>query len=153
MDKPKKTFRSRISVLLVVFILALLIPAGIHEFLQKSYQDMYILGGCILFAIFIFGGIRYVISGEKLYLKMWFISIGSRDIKDIVSVKRSYNPLSSPAGSLKRLSIHFKSGSIPWLISPVREKEFVEALKAIDPEINVHIPETTGRWRIWDWDF
>ena len=84
-----------------------------------------------------------MISGEKLYLKMWFIPNGSRDIKDIVSVKRSYNPLSSPAGSLKRLNIHFASGSTFWLISPVREKGFVEALRAINPKIEVYILETS----------
>jgi len=153
MENGKKTFRSRISVLLVVFILAIFIPTGIHEFLQKSYQDLYILGGCLLFSFFLFGGMRYIISDEKLYLKMWFIPNGSKEIKDIISVKRSYNPLSSPAGSLKRLSLNFESSSISWLISPVREKEFVEALKAINPKIDVHIPETTGKWRIWDWDF
>ena len=153
MENEKKTFRSRISVLLVVFILAIFIPTGIHVFQQQSYPELYGLGGCFLFTIFIFGGMRYVISGEKLYLKMWFIPNGSREIKDIVSVKRSYNPLSSPAGSLKRLSIHFKSGSTFWLISPVKEKEFIETLKTIYPKIEVHIPETTGKWRIWDWDF
>ena len=153
MKNEKKTFRSRISVLLVVFILAIFIPTGIHEFQQQSYSGLYGLGGCFLFTIIIFGGMRYIISGEKLYLKMWFIPNGSKDIKDIVSIKRSYNPLSSPAGSLKRLSINFASSSISWLISPVREKEFIEALRTISPKIDVHIPETTGKWRIWDWDF
>ena len=61
--------------------------------------------------------------------------------------------IKSPAGSLKRPSINFKSSSTFWLISPVREKEFIEALKAINPKIDVHIPETTGKWRFWDWDF
>ena len=46
---------------------------------------------------------------------------------------------------LKRLNIHFASGSTFWLISPVREKEFVETLKTINPKIEVHIPETTDR--------
>ena len=114
---------------------------------------MYILGGCLLFMIFLFSGIRYIISGEKLYLKLWFITNGSREIKDIVSIKRSYNPLSSPAASLKRLNIHFESSLTFWLISPVREKEFVEAIKTINPKIEVSIPETTGKWRIWEWDF
>ena len=48
--------------------------------------------------------------------------------------------------------IRFKTGRMFWLISPVREKEFIEALKAINPNINVQIPEKTGKWRIWDWD-
>ena len=83
---------------------------------------------------------------------MWIIPNGSKNISDIVSVKRSYNLLASPAFSLKRLRIHFKTGSFDWLISPVREKEFIEALKAINPDIDVCIPEETGKWRLWDWD-
>ena len=153
MENQKEIFRSRISILLVVFTLAIFIPTGIHVFSQNSYQEFYGLGGSLLFVIFILCGMRYIISGEKLYMKLWFIPCGSRDIKDIVSVKRSYNPLSSPAASLKRLSIHCKSSSIFLLISPVREAAFIESLKVINPKIDVFIPEATGKWRIWDWDF
>ena len=153
MENEKKTFRSRISVLLVVFMLAIFLPTGIHAFQQESYQALYGLGGALLFVILILGGVRYIISGEKLYLKLWFITNGSKEIKDIVSLKRSYNPLSSPAASLKRLKIHFKTSSLFWLISPVREAAFIEELKAINPNIEVYIPETTGKWQFWDWDF
>ena len=153
MENQKQTFRSRISVLLVVFSLAIFIPTGIQVFSQNSCQAFYVLVGTLLFVIFILCGMRYIISGEKLLIKLWFIPCGSKDIKDIVSVKRSYNPLSSPAASLKRLSINYKSGSISYLISPVREDEFIESLKVINPNIDVHIPETTGIWRFWDWDF
>ena len=152
MENQKQTFRSRISVLLVVFTLAIFISTGIHVFLQNAYQAFYGLGGTLLFVIFILCGMRYTISGERLYVKLWFIPYGSRDIKDIVSVKRSYNPLSSPAASLKRLSIHYKSSSFFLLISPAREAAFIESLKAINPNIAVHIPKTTGKWRFWDWD-
>ena len=153
MENQKKTFRSRISVLLVLFTLAIFIPTGIRVFSQNSCQAFYGLVGTLLFVIFILCGMRYIISGEKLYVKLWFIPCGSKDIKDIVSVKRSYNLLSSPAASLKRLNIHVTSSSTPLLISPVREDEFIESLKVINPNIDVHIPETTGIWRFWDWDF
>jgi hypothetical protein len=69
-------------------------------------------------------------------------------------VERSYNPLSSPAGSLKRLSIRLVEGArYPyWLISPVREQEFIETLKSIDPSIYIHVTVKKGIWRFWDWD-
>lgn len=110
------------------------------------------LGGLIAFVVFILSGMRYIISGGKVYVKMWFIPYGNANIADIVSVKRTYNPLSSPAASLKRLHIHLKTGGFGWLISPVREKEFFEALKAVNPDIQINIPERKGIWRIWDWD-
>ena len=88
------------------------------------------------------------------YVKTWIFPAKGVNIADIVSVKRSYNPLSSPAASLKRLRISFKKrAKYPYmLISPVREREFIEALKAVNPDIRVDIPEKKGVWRIWDWD-
>jgi hypothetical protein len=152
MKNEKKVFRSRISVLLSVFILATFSLVSIPALREPSCTGLCILGGAFLFIVLIFTGMRYVISDNKLYLKMWFIPNGSKNIADIVSVRRTYNPLSSPAASLKRLEVHFKTGLTDWLISPVREKEFIEALKAINPDISVNIPERKGKWRIWDWD-
>jgi hypothetical protein len=90
-----------------------------------------------------------------LIVKLWFIRLGSVEIADIRSVSRSYNPLSSPAGSLKRLRVSFWKGSKHYpfmLISPAGERRFIEALRAVNPDIDVNIPETRGLGRIWDWD-
>jgi len=150
----KRVFRSRISVLLIVFIFAIFIPGSISILKYKIYEGMYILIGVLVFLIFVFSGMRYVISDGKLYLKMWLIPNGSVEIMNIVSVERSYNPLSSPAASLKRLCINFNNNvRFPyWLISPVREQEFIDALKAVNPDISVHVPIEKGIWCIWDWD-
>jgi len=155
MKKSAKVFRTRVSVLLNGFILALFIPLFVQSINYQTNETMYILGGSFLFIVLIFAGMRYVISDGMLCLKMWFIPSGSTKISNIVSVERSYNPLSSPAGSLKRLRISFKKGSkYPFmLISPVREKEFIEELKTVNPDINVKIPDKKGMWRFWDWDF
>jgi hypothetical protein len=120
MEKEKKVFRSRISVLLSVFILATLSLVSIPVLRQSSYEGLYILGGIFLFIVLLFTGMSYVISGNKLYSKTWSITCASSNIADIGSVRRTYNPLSSPAASLKRLEIRFKTGSLFWLISPVR---------------------------------
>jgi len=149
----KKVFRSRISVLLIIFIFGVIITSTIPMFTYKT-NGGYVLGGVLLFIIFIFSGMRYVILGNMLYCKMWNITTASVDIAEIVSVERTYNPLSSNAASLKRLYIYYRNGaSIPfWLISPVREQEFIEDLKTINPNITVDVPSETGAWRIWDWD-
>ena len=149
MDKTKKVFRSRISVFFVVLLLVLIVN-GVFISLNLSREIL----ACIVAILFCFLsliGIRYVISGNKLYLKLWFMPFGGANIVDIVSIKRTYNPLSSPAASFRRLSIRSKTG---WMmVSPVREKEFVETLKAINPDIEVNIPPKKGKWwRIWDWD-
>ena len=160
--KIKKVFRSRISVFFIGFLLVAFTPAFIPIF-QRGIQGMNFLFVTFSFIVFFFCGIRYVISEDKLYLKIWFIPVGSANISDIISIERTYNPISSPAASLKRLCIRFKRGvsysnwatwqSAPiWLLSPVKEKEFVEALKTINPAIYVKIVDKQGKWRFWDWD-
>jgi len=112
------------------------------------------MGSVLLLIVFLFSGMRYIISGGKLYFKMWFIPNGSVNISDIVSVVRSYNPLSSNAASLKRLRIDLEGSAVfPFLlISPNREQEFIELLKAVNPNIYVNVPNTKGIWNIFDWD-
>jgi hypothetical protein len=150
----KKVFRSRISILLIAFLLAIFIPVLVLMFRDGVNEGLYILGGALLFITLLFSGMRYVIDGDKLYCKIWGIPNGSIRILHIVSIKRSYNLLSSPAASLKRLCIRCKKGAkYPYcLISPVREQEFLEMLKAVNPDIDVHVPEKRSKWRIWDWD-
>ena len=153
MKKSKKIFRSRISVLLIVFLLAIFIPVSASTLMvaHKINEGIYKLGGSLIFVIFILSGIRYIITENKLYLRIWMIPFGSVKIADIISVKRSYNPLSTPAASLKRLLICFANGR-SWLISPNREQRFIDDLKAINPDIYVNIRERKGAWRILDWD-
>jgi len=164
MEKGKiKVFRSRISVLPVVFMLVMFIFALIPIFQRAIYQGMNIFVIMFLFFAFVLFGIRYVISGDTLCLKVWMIHKGSVNIADIISVERSYKqpPLqASPAASFKKLRLDLtgvtfgsKRAKFPYLlISPVREQEFIEELKAINPDIIVDVPVKKGIWRIQDWD-
>jgi len=150
----KKVFRSRISILLIVFVLAIFILVSMPIIKSKAYPGMYVLGGTFFILMFLFTGIRYIISGSKMLLKIWFIPGWSVDIVDIRSVERSYNMISSPAGSLKRLCVNFrvKDKFTYLLISPICEKEFIKELKSVNPNISIQIPYKKGLWRILDWD-
>lgn len=151
MGTDKKVFRSRISVLLLGLIMAIFIPISLPMFQRNSIIDVCVIGGLLLFILFIFTGIRYIVSENKILLKMWFIPMGSINILEISSLKRSYNPLSSPACSLKRLAA-YRYGNLYALLSPVREQEFIEELIAINPRIQLNVSAKRGLWRIWDWD-
>jgi hypothetical protein len=124
-------------------------------------QGMNTLVIVFLFFVLPFCGIRYIISGDKLYLKIWIFPGGSVNLADIISVERSYKqPISSPAASFKRLRISLtgmtfgrKGAKFPYLlISPVKEQEFIEELKVVNPDIIVHVPVKNGIWRVQDWD-
>ena len=153
-DKVEKVFRSRQSVLIIAFILAIFIPCTIMMMKPMIISGLLILAVTFLFIVSLFVGMRYIISGDELIVKMGIIPGGSVKIVDIVSVERSYNPLSAPAASLKRLRIIFRKNShfSYTLISPVKEQEFIKELKAINPNIRVNVPVKKGRGRIWDWD-
>jgi hypothetical protein len=73
--------------------------------------------------------------------------------------KRSYNPISSSAVSLKRLALYRKvrlngkeKTTLYNLISPVNEKDFLNALQTINPAIEIQVGGKTGWWRFGDWD-
>ena len=152
----KKVFRSRISVLLTGIVLAAFIFALTQTFQQMRYEKFFIGVGIFVFCVFIFSGIRYVITDEKLLFKIWWIPNGSCSISQIIYIKRSYNPLSSPAASLKRLRVGIKKGyrwPSYYLISPVREQEFLETLQRINSEIYICVSDKKGWWHFWDWDF
>ena len=84
---------------------------------------------------------------------MWGIRSYTINIDDIISIKRSYNPLSSPASSLKRLKITEEKNRLKIiLISPVREQEFLSLLKEINPNIEIEVKDKQSALRFWDWD-
>jgi len=148
----RKNFRSRISVVLMVFILVIvslpLIPViNSGNIVNPAF---YISAGVIVFCVLLLSGFRYVITNEQLRISTWGICIWTYSLSKIESVERSYNPLSAPAASLKRLSI--KGVGIFALISPVREQEFLETLKILNPKIQINVTDKEEWWRFWDWD-
>lgn len=152
----KKTFRSRISVLLVGFVIACFLPVFVPMICSGNILNpgFYIMIGTLAFIVLICTGMRYTITDGRLSIKMWGVTTGSVEISNIISAERSYNLISSPAASLKRLCIRFKKG-YKWpyyLISPVREQEFLETLKEINPEIYIRADNKKAWYRVWDWD-
>jgi hypothetical protein len=155
MVMEKKVFRSRISVVIMGFVLVVFMLAAAPLLYFGKVIDIIIMGIIFLFVIYSVTSIRYVIIDDILCVNTWNICFGKVKIADILSVKRSYNPLSSPAASLKRLCLHFNENSkCPHygLVSPVREQEFLDTLKSINPDIDIQVSDKHGKWRIWDWD-
>lgn len=87
---------------------------------------------------FLWFGIKYVVTNEEVMIKVGPITSHRIDVTKISSIKRSYNPLSSPATSLMRLEIKYVGGIV--LISPKNEREFVGQLKKLNPGIDAFIP-------------
>ena len=89
------------------------------------------------FIMWLWFGTYYEINGNQLQVVggpfRWKI-----DIMTMKSIRKTRNPLSSPALSLNRLEIHHgKWGTV--MISPKNEEEFCETLRKINSKIDFNI--------------
>ena len=124
------TFRTRVSVFILLLVLASLLPAFLLEPNVDNITELMIaylvLFGSIGIVLLILLAVRYVIQEKELIVKLGPISYINIPIAEITKIERSYNALSSPASSLKRLMVTSKSRSV--LISPASEQEFIRVL-------------------------
>ncbi|MBJ2196279.1 PH domain-containing protein [Barnesiella sp. CU968] len=98
----------------------------------------------LAFVLLTFQGIYYRIDGDKLIVYSFFIPT-AYPIDKIKEIKPTKSVLSAPATSLShRLAITFTDrqilkSSIPLIISPVRQEEFIQHLLSINPEIRNNV--------------
>ena len=142
MQKVKK-YRSRIGPL--IWSITWIIVIGVFYFTVKpaflNPTITYIILLAIIWIpplIFLIGlmlGVKYLINSNQLIIKICHITHRKISIAKILSIKRSFNPKSSPANSLKRLSIRFTGGEV--LVSPTNEQNFIEHLLKLNPKIEL----------------
>lgn len=94
----------------------------------------------LAFVLLTFIGIYYRIDGDKLVVYSFFVPT-AYPIDKIKEIKPTKSVLSSPATSLShRLAITFTDrnilkSTIPLIISPMRQEEFIRHLLSINPQI------------------
>lgn len=138
-----RKYNSRISPILwpitwiaVIVIFYLTIKQVIE---QPTFYEISILTliwlPTLAFILGVMLGVRYIFESNQLTIKIGPFTERNIPIDDILTLERSYNPVSSPANSLKRLMIKYKNGVV--LISPAREKDFLRHLKKLNPTIKL----------------
>lgn len=127
----KKVFRSRIDW----WLAALLILAFAFPLVTALINGENIILQLVV-SLLILSVLRtvYVVNGCKLHVWVSFIPFGRKDIRKIVSVRRSSSLLSSPALSVDRLLITFRDGDI-LIVSPKDRDGFIAALLSVNPNI------------------
>ena len=123
------------------FILGLVAVCCVaHCFFDDGIWPTIICIATLAFVLLTFLGIYYRIDGNKLVVYTFFIP-AIYPIDKIKEIKPTKSVLSSPATSLThRLAITFTDrkilkSSIPLIISPVRQDEFIRQLLSVNPEI------------------
>jgi PH (Pleckstrin Homology) domain-containing protein len=80
---------------------------------------------------------RYFVSNETLKIKIGPLTEREVEISEIISVKRSFSLIASPANSFRRLEIRYRGGKV--LISPVRESEFLLLLSQLNERVRIEV--------------
>ncbi|MFJ7678536.1 PH domain-containing protein [Peribacillus sp. NPDC097198] len=110
-------------------IIAVFIPLFTDQDLTSIYIGVPVAG----LILWIWFTTYYVIERNSLVVRSAFIH-KIIPVHEIKSIRRTLNPLSSPALSLDRLEILYGNGKMV-LISPENREKFLEELKKLNPSI------------------
>ena len=132
-----KTYNSKISIGLVIFLIALFSFIG-YEIFSDSFNFLAILIFIvpILFITYVFTSIKYTIENRIINIKAGFLINENIEISKIKRIEETNNIKRTPAASFDRLEIFYnKFDSI--IISPSNKSEFISDLTKINPDIEV----------------
>lgn len=132
-----KTYRSKLSWGLAVLAFGPLILALALTVSDGAWAAAAIIAASIMFMMITYALTFYAVTPEKDLVVHGGPFMKRRiPISSIKSIEGTRTILGAPAWSLDRLHISFgKYDAV--VISPVRKKEFIESLKAINPEIEI----------------
>jgi hypothetical protein len=131
-------FKSKIGLELVIPISLILIACATLMIIEKSWVGLIIILLVAILISLIFQSIRYRIDQDKLWVECGGFKYKPIDILSIREIKKSRDPISSPAASLDRIAI-ICEGSKKILLSPDQKKEFVQGLLDINPNIKTDV--------------
>jgi hypothetical protein len=86
--------------------------------------------------VYFFYNLKYIIKEEELIVRMGFITDTKIAVKSIRKIEKSRSLLSAPALSIDRLLITFNTFD-DIIVSPKDKFAFVDALKMINPDIEI----------------
>ena len=137
MTAVKKTYRSKISLGILIFIILVFVISGfvIIDLNVKNNFGVAVYVLTILFIVYLFLTTNYTIYNQQtLIVKSGFLMNKKIDINSITKISKTNNPISSPALSLDRIEIFYnKYDSV--IISPKNEQEFIQDLQKINSSI------------------
>lgn len=124
---PPVTYHSRVDAWLVLFV-ALIYAGVLYEAVFEENHLAWVVGAALALLLRLTAlPCRYTLMPDHLLVRCgvqrW--EIPYREIK---SMRQSYNPITAPALSLRRLEI--RHGPELTLVSPRSRDEFVKALRA-----------------------
>ena len=133
----KKTFKSKIDLLLLLPILAVLVGVGVYMILNGIIAGEIAVGLVLLFVLYTCWDTFYTFTNDnKLKIKSGFFFNQEIYIKSIRKIRPTRNRRASPALSSDRLEISYnRYGRVA--VSPTRRSEFIRELQEVNPRIRI----------------
>jgi hypothetical protein len=139
-----KVYPSKVGLELLVPILLISGAGMVPAIKEGAWVKLAIPIGVLILVVAIFYSISYEIKKEVLVVKSFFWFKKVIPITSIRAIEETYNPISAPAASLKRLEIRYdRFNSI--IISPKNRMDFIAHLKALSPSIQVKVKKWEGK--------
>ncbi len=132
-----KTYRTRISVALIVFIVVVLLVCLLPAITGEGGWRM-LISLCLVAVpmFYLLYAIKYTIDGTTLKVTVLSIFTDKYDLTKLVSVVPTRSILSAPASSLKRIRLDFSDGTAV-IISPRYQEDFLAELRKINPKVQI----------------
>jgi hypothetical protein len=133
----KKTFRSKIDLLLLLPVLLVLIGVGVYMVINGIIIGEIAVALVGLFMFYTYVYTSYVVTDDnKLRIKSGFLYNREIYIKSIKKVRSTKSHRASPALSSDRLEISYnRYGRV--VVSPNNKTEFIRELRVVNPRIRI----------------
>lgn len=133
----KKTFHSKIDLLLLIPTLTLLLTAEIFMIVNAIIIGIIAFASIAAFVMYLCRKTIYVFTPDnKLMVKTGFVYVREIYIKSIKKITPTNSRSASPALSLDRLEIRYnRYGRL--IVSPKDKAIFIKQLKDVNPRIRV----------------
>lgn len=123
-----KTYKTRVSILLMILIILVGVLCQLPLIMNHAPQTAIISSSAIIILVLgVVIAIKYVIDKDTLRIYTFFWIHNDIKIDSIRKMEPSRCILSSPAGSLKRLAIHYNKYDIVY-ISPRYQEDFINEI-------------------------
>jgi general stress protein CsbA len=133
-----KVYKSKVDKALLFPIMIVILVLCFTMVYAGSWLGLVIVLMVALLVADIFLRTRYKIEEIKLKVNCSFLVNTLVDINSISRIQRSTSFLSSPATSFDRIEIIYNKFE-SLIISPADKRSFIEALKQINPRIEINI--------------
>ena len=113
----------------------------VYLFWIKEIIVAFIFMAITSFMIRMLTSIRYIVTSDDMLVieyGLQFLKPVRIPLSDIVRIERKFNPISSPALSLDRIEVYFRTGKLVTsvCISPQNQEDMVKALQKRNGQIS-----------------